>query len=168
MNNAARTVEARTTRRVRFMRHLLCEGGAHHRASARAKSTEKCVNHMDESARTLESTSMRVVIAMLALALGSCGRGSGGGAAREHGGVDSRRPNGIDQHRAFPEQTRAPERKSNVDATVVTIARGLEHPWALAFLPEGRMLVTERPGRLHILDADGTVWPAVAGLPAVD
>ena len=31
---------------------------------------------------------------------------------------------------------------------VKTVAAGLEHPWALAFLPEGRMLVTERPGRM--------------------
>ena len=36
-----------------------------------------------------------------------------------------------------------------------TIARGLEHPWGLAFLPDGRMLVTERPGRLRLVDRDG-------------
>ena len=38
---------------------------------------------------------------------------------------------------------------------VETVAQGLEHPWALAFLPDGRMLVTERPGRLRIVDRDG-------------
>ncbi len=50
---------------------------------------------------------------------------------------------------------------------VETIARGLEHPWGLVFLPDGRMLVTERPGRLRILDRDGKLSPPVAGVPAV-
>ena len=39
---------------------------------------------------------------------------------------------------------------------VETIASGLENPWGLAFLPDGRMLVTERPGRLRIIAKDGT------------
>ena len=44
-------------------------------------------------------------------------------------------------------------RSSAGDVTVETVASGLEHPWALAFLPDGRMLVTERPGRLRIVSA---------------
>lgn len=51
--------------------------------------------------------------------------------------------------------------------TVTEVARGLEHPWSLAFLPDGRMLVTERPGRLRIVTADGRVSPPVAGVPQV-
>lgn len=51
--------------------------------------------------------------------------------------------------------------------TVETVARGLEHPWGLAFLPDGRMLVTERPGRLRIVSANGTLSPPLAGVPAV-
>jgi len=50
---------------------------------------------------------------------------------------------------------------------VTTLASGLEHPWGLAFLPDGRMLVTERPGRLRIVAADGTLSRPVAGLPRV-
>ena len=47
------------------------------------------------------------------------------------------------------------------------VASGLAHPWALAFLPEGRFLLTERPGRLRVVEADGRVNPALAGLPEV-
>jgi aldose sugar dehydrogenase len=48
-----------------------------------------------------------------------------------------------------------------------TVARGLEHPWGLAFLPDGRMLVTERPGRLRLVNRDGRVSTPLAGVPAV-
>ncbi len=47
------------------------------------------------------------------------------------------------------------------------VATGLEHPWGLAFLPDGRMLVTERPGRLRVVGRDGSVSPLMANLPAV-
>ena len=50
---------------------------------------------------------------------------------------------------------------------VATVATGLEHPWGLAFLPDGRMLVTERPGRLRIVGADGTLSAPVKGVPQV-
>ncbi len=51
---------------------------------------------------------------------------------------------------------------------VSTLATGLEFPWSLAFMPDGRMLVTERPGRLRILGKDGALDPhPVDGLPRV-
>ena len=52
----------------------------------------------------------------------------------------------------------------NLTATV--IAEGLDHPWALGFLPDGRMLVTERSGQLRVIH-DGAVGEPIAGVPAV-
>jgi glucose/arabinose dehydrogenase len=50
---------------------------------------------------------------------------------------------------------------------VRTIARGLSNPWALAFLPDGKMLVTERPGRMRIVTAEGQISPPLKGVPDV-
>ena len=48
-----------------------------------------------------------------------------------------------------------------------TVAKGLEHPWALEILPDGRMLVSERPGRLRVIDRNGRVAEPLAGVPTV-
>jgi glucose/arabinose dehydrogenase len=53
------------------------------------------------------------------------------------------------------------------DITVETVAGGLVNPWGLAFLPDGRMLVTERPGRMRIVTRDGKLSPAITGVPQV-
>lgn len=53
------------------------------------------------------------------------------------------------------------------DLKVETIATGLSNPWALAFLPDGRLLVTERAGRMRIVTRDGQLSPRVEGLPPI-
>jgi len=53
------------------------------------------------------------------------------------------------------------------DVRPQVVARDLQNPWAVAFLPEGRFLVAERPGRMRVVEADGRVQPPLTGLPAV-
>ena len=48
------------------------------------------------------------------------------------------------------------------------LVKGLEHPWAVAFIDQRRMLVTERPGRLRLVQPDGTISAPIDGVPAVD
>lgn len=76
-------------------------------------------------------------------------------------------PHGVGQHPAFAGQTRAPIRNSHVAFDEVTVTTGLEFPWGMAFLPDGRMLVTEKPGRLRVVSPDGTLSTPVGGLPEI-
>ena len=57
--------------------------------------------------------------------------------------------------------------EKNVPITVTTVAEGLKNPWGLAFLPDGRMLVTERSGQMRIVSADGSKSPPLDGVPKV-
>ncbi|MFY0568675.1 PQQ-dependent sugar dehydrogenase [Archangium lansingense] len=77
-------------------------------------------------------------------------------------------PNVPEFEPAFPGQTRAPEVKSKTAFQVTEIASGFRNPWAIAFLPEQRMLVTVKSGALYIVTPQGAKSPAVTGLPSVD
>jgi glucose/arabinose dehydrogenase len=69
---------------------------------------------------------------------------------------------------ALPVQAQAPVQKSmHHDYRVVTVAEGLVNPWSIAFLPNGDILVTERPGRLRIIRGGRLLEQPVAGVPAV-
>lgn len=63
--------------------------------------------------------------------------------------------------------TQAPPPSATAAVKVETVAKDLVHPWGLQFLPDGRMLVTERPGRMRLIAKDGKLSPPVAGLPPV-
>lgn len=82
--------------------------------------------------------------------------------------VETRPANGANQQPAFPGQTRAPAVRTEAALVHAVVASGLEEPWGLALLPDGRWLVTERPGRLRIITAAGAVSEPITGLPAVD
>jgi glucose/arabinose dehydrogenase len=82
--------------------------------------------------------------------------------------VDVGPPNVPEFKPAFTEQTRAPQMKTQTAFDVVEVANGFKNPWAIAFLPDMRMLVTEKPtGKLYIVTSSG-MKTAVTGLPAVD
>jgi len=65
------------------------------------------------------------------------------------------------------EISRAPAVKSKQAFKVETFAHGLVHPWGLGFLPDGRLIVTERPGRLRIIATTGALSAPVRGVPRV-
>ena len=78
---------------------------------------------------------------------------------------ETRPPERADDKPLFPQQTRAPYHKV-ADYTVTTITNKLHLPWCIAFLPDGRFLITEKenPGALRIVDGNGTISAPITGL----
>jgi glucose/arabinose dehydrogenase len=82
--------------------------------------------------------------------------------------VETAPPNVPEFKPAFAGQTRAPAVRTRTPLQVTEIAGDLDAPWALAFMPDGRMLVTEKPGKLRIVTMQGAKSEPVAGMPRVD
>jgi glucose/arabinose dehydrogenase len=80
---------------------------------------------------------------------------------------ETRDRNGKDYTSAFENQTRAPGMKSDVALDVKVIAEGLQNPWAFEFLPDNRILVTERGGNIRIVGTDGKLSEPLKGVPKV-
>jgi aldose sugar dehydrogenase len=70
-------------------------------------------------------------------------------------------------HDAQAQQTKAPSAKTPGEVVVESVASNLEHPWSFAFLPDRRILVTERPGRLRLIDRAAKTAQTVEGVPPV-
>ena len=65
---------------------------------------------------------------------------------------------------AAPDPSADAERSERAVFRVATFATGLDRPWGAAFLPDGRLLVTEWPGRMRVVDRDGRVSPPLGGV----
>lgn len=76
-------------------------------------------------------------------------------------------PNATGQTPAFEGQTRAPVINDAIKLEKKVIVDGLENPWGMAELPDGAWLVTEKPGRMRIVSADGSLSEPIKGLPEV-
>src|SRR5512134_895020 len=108
---------------------------------------------------------MRIPLATPAAALAVLLAARGAAAAP----VETGPPNVPEFEPAFPGQTRAPALRTRTPLQVTEIASGFDKPWAIAFLPDRRMLVTEKPtGKLYVVTPDGKRSPPVEGLPRVD
>lgn len=106
-----------------------------------------------------------LAIVAIAVAAAACTQPSPS-QARQPAPLETRAPNS-DYKPAFAGQTRAPAAPSGVALQVSPTVTGLERPWALDFLPDGRMVVTELRGRLRLVGPQGRLSPPVAGVPAV-
>jgi glucose/arabinose dehydrogenase len=79
--------------------------------------------------------------------------------------IESRPPEKSDDKPAFAGQTRAPYH-ATAPPVVTTLTDKLNSPWSLAFLPDGKMLITEKPGSMRVLDKTGVLSEPVRNVPA--
>lgn len=106
---------------------------------------------------------------LLVLAAACGANGESSGAPVQTGApLETRPANNPDQKPAFAGQTRAPGVVTQARLMHTVVAEGLQNPWGLALLPDGRWLVTEKPGRLRVVTTEGQISDPVQGLPAVD
>ncbi|MDP2764987.1 MAG: PQQ-dependent sugar dehydrogenase [Brevundimonas sp.] len=111
---------------------------------------------------------LALAVSVSAVTLAAACGANGQDSARAGDPVETRPANGANQQPVFSGQTRAPGVRTEATMTHTVVASGLVEPWGLALLPDDRWLVTERPGRLRIISAEGAVGEPIAGLPAVE
>jgi aldose sugar dehydrogenase len=110
-----------------------------------------------------------LAVALLSLACSGQQTKPRTGNGPEAGPLETAPPNVPEFKPAFPGQTRARLASSRTKFQVVELTSGLAKPWALAFLPDRRMLVTEKiAGRLRIVSQGGAKSAPVSGVPRVD
>jgi glucose/arabinose dehydrogenase len=80
--------------------------------------------------------------------------------------VDMRKPEKKDDHPAFPGQTRVAY-EPTIPPKVTLLTDKLRSPWSFAFLPDGKILITEKPGRMRTFNKDGSLSEPLKGVPAV-
>ena len=105
--------------------------------------------------------------ASLLVLAAACGANGQDAPAAPGAPVETRPANNPDQKPAFEGQTRAPGVRTEAALSHRVVASGLVHPWGLALLPDGQWLVTEKPGRMRVVSAQGRIGEPIAGLPAV-
>lgn len=114
-------------------------------------------------------SALAVAVSSIALTAACAAEGSQDAPPSPAGApLETRAANAPDQRPAFAGQTRAPGVRTQAALAHTVVASGLVEPWGLAMLPDGRWLVTERPGRLRIVTAQGVVGEPITGLPEVD
>ena len=141
------------------------------------------VNNMRERGATMDASETTTIVDYLTASFGpgsqapATGRGGRGvfilsgrvpdGAPVIGQPLETRPAVGAGQKPAFPGQTRANAVRTTTAVIATVVARGLRSPWSLAFLPDGRMLVTEKPGAMRIITSAGAVGEPIAGVPQV-
>jgi len=121
----------------------------------------------------MKRAALLVVICAVMVSLPGCARRDNEAkavqaSAQTPGGPLEKRPrNATAYEPMFPDQTRAPGVTTAAALKVDIIAKGLQLPWAVEPLPDGRLLVTEKPGQLRIVTMTGSISAPVTGVPAV-
>jgi glucose/arabinose dehydrogenase len=116
--------------------------------------------------KTMRATPTRLIRIALVISLAGCGMPANVSPPGVGAPLETRERNATGYQPAFAGQTRAAGIRDSVRLDVQEVTRKLNMPWAVELLPDGRFLVTERPGTLRIVGTDGRLT-AVSGVPEV-